>query len=302
MAITTSEYNELKIERIYQILQNQERLGNASNYQIFVDTFKVVPRTNDLSLFETYANFVDANTQSITILIFDGNSNRNDKHIFRLQSEAPSTLNGVENIEEKIHKKLEEERQKWKQNQLERKHKKLKKAYSDLEKEKEQLERELAEAKSNKHKIGNLNMVEFGSEILGSLVKKNPQILNGLLGGEALAGAVENHQSPQETTYEEVTFSKKKKGGKKKKLSQEEKALMEFGKQLQERFNDEEMLLIMQLLDYLAKDKSLIKKILSNLIAKYQHNPQQQSYQSEKRQEPTSYNEGEATGDFQEEP
>lgn len=305
MAITQSEYNEFKIERIYQILKNQEKLGQSTNYQIFVDTFKVVPKTDDLSLFETYSTFVDANTQSITIQIYDGGSNRNDKHIFRLQGEPQSPLNGVENIEKKIHDKLEEERKKWKQVQLEKKHKKLKKAYANLEKEKQQLERDLAEAKSNKHKIANINMAELASEALGSFVRNNPQILNGILGGQTLSGAVGGNntaQHPQETTYQEVTFSKKKKRGKKKKLSQEEKALLEFGKQLQERFNDQEILLIMQLLDYLAKDKSLIKKILNNLITNHQHNTQQKPYMAEKGQIITPNSTEETAGKFQEEP
>ncbi len=269
MAINQDKYTEQKVNRIYQILQNAQQQGQMQDYEIQVDGLKVVQRTDDLEMFFSHEDFIDADTKSLSIAIYSGASNRNDRHILWLKEEPKEALNGLEDIDTRVEKRIQEAEDKWKYQQLNKEHEQLKTDYAELEKFAEQIEKDLAESKTAKFKFGNMNIGELGSVMLEGIVRRNPQILTKLPMGDSLAGVFEEdakaQTEPSNETEEEVSF--KKKTSSETGLSTEDQALLDFGKQLQSRFTQEEILLIMQILDYLAQDKEQIKITLGKLIA-----------------------------------
>ena len=46
MPFINEKYSEQKIDNLYNYLQNSKEQGEAEDYEIFVDAFKVVKRTN----------------------------------------------------------------------------------------------------------------------------------------------------------------------------------------------------------------------------------------------------------------
>lgn len=274
MPVRTEKYSPAKIERIKQVLLSNAEQGNQQDYEIFVDGFKVVFRTDDVEQFDTYTDFVDSDTENVTVVIYNGNSPRNDKHILLLKGEVPGQNNGLDgvDIDNKINEKIETERQKWDFDQLQEKNKGLKNELSEANDYIKELEESIDEMQTKKFSLGNINLGELSSVVLEGFIRRNPQILAKLPGGEALAGIIEednqereqNANSAQTNEDEpEVTFKKKSKDDTPApELSEEEKGYLDFVRQLQEKFNQEQLPPVMEILDHLAKDINLIEPTL----------------------------------------
>src|SRR5688572_32180887 len=101
MALPNKEkYEQRKIDNLIEYLRLYQQKGQPIDYEIVVDGFKAVRRTNDPDMFTMFENFVTADTRSIEVLLFTGTSNNNEKRIFYFgdvpREKEETTLNGVE--------------------------------------------------------------------------------------------------------------------------------------------------------------------------------------------------------------
>lgn len=256
MPFINEKYSEQKIDNLYNYLQSSNEQGEPEDYEIFVDAFKVVKRTNDLSRFESYSNYIQPDTKTLTIVIYDGSSPRNTKHIFTIKEES-NGLNGVD-VDTRIEEKLRIEKEKWETELLKKENEKLKEELAQAEAYIEELEDENEVAKGKKFRMGDVNVGEFASVMLEGFVRRNPQLLAKLPGGEALAGVIEQDNADREKALldkspePEVTF-KKKSGTTDPELSEEDKSYLDFIKSLKDKFDHEQMTSVMLVLDVLAK-------------------------------------------------
>src|SRR5665213_2393115 len=179
-------YSQQKIDNLFQYLQSSKEQGEAEDYEIFVDSFKVVKRTNDISCFESYANYIQPQTKTLTILIYDGTSPRNTKHVFKLKEDEKQTLSGLD-IDNRITEKLQTEKEKWETELLKKEHETLKADLEQAHNYIDELEEKLELTKDKKFRMGDINVGEFASVVLEGIVRRNPQMLAKLPGGEALA-------------------------------------------------------------------------------------------------------------------
>jgi hypothetical protein len=268
MPFINEKYSEQKIDNLYQYLQNSQEQGEPEDYEIFVDAFKVVKRTNDLSRFESYSNFIQPETKTLTIVIYDGASPRNTKHIFTLKDDGTSGLNGAD-VDTRIEEKLRIEKERWETNLLKQENEKLKIELAEAEVYIEELEDTVEKTKGKKFTMGDVNVGEFASVMLEGFVRRNPQLLTKLPGGEALAGVLIQDNADREKalldnqaqTDTGVTFSKKQ-TTQSPTLSEEDKGYLDFIKSLQHVFNDEQMNEVMSILDTLSKQPNCIKTTL----------------------------------------
>lgn len=256
MPFINEKYSEQKIDNLYNYLQSSKEQGEPEDYEIFVDAFKVVKRTNDLSRFESYSNYIQPDTKTLTIVIYDGSSPRNTKHIFTIKEES-NGLNGVD-VDTRIEEKLRIEKEKWETELLRKENEKLKEELAQAEAYIEELEDENEVAKSKRFRMGDVNVGEFASVVLEGFVRRNPQLLAKLPGGEALAGVIEQDNAEREKALldkspePEVTF-KKKTSTTEPELSEEDKSYLDFIKSLKDKFDHEQMTSVMLVLDVLAK-------------------------------------------------
>ena len=115
--------------------------------------------------------------------------------------------------------------------------------------------------------MGDVNVGEFASVMLEGFVRRNPQLLTKLPGGEALAGVIEQDNADREKalldkgTETEVSFSKKS-NNTQSALSEEEKSYLDFIKSLKDTFDNEQMNDVMSILDVLSKQPDTIKNTL----------------------------------------
>ncbi|MEM6771708.1 MAG: hypothetical protein AAF597_14080 [Bacteroidota bacterium] len=270
MPITTETYNQTKIDSIANLLTLNEQQGTAIDFEVWVDTLKVIPRTDDARRFETYADFVTADTRSVTILLYNGQSNRNDKYIFRLKEEPQSEgLQGI-GLDDRIHEKLSSERQKWDFELLENKNQRLKKDLKEAEEYIDQLEESITKLRTRKFHLGNVNLGELGSVMLEGFIRRNPQMLSKLPGGEALAGVIEadneegamvDENRPVAAPESEVTVSEKATPN----LSETDRHYLELLQQVRAAFGEVEFVKVMELLDHLSHHPERIDPILTEL-------------------------------------
>jgi len=265
-------YSRQKIDTLYQYLQNSKEQGEPEDYEIFVDAFKVVKRTQDLNRFETYSDYIQPETKEVTVVIYDGTSPRNTKHIFKLKEDADKqALSGLE-IDSRINERIKAEKEKWETDLLRKENEELKQDLADADAEIEKLEAQLEQSKGNKgFSMGNVNVGEFASIMLEGMIRRNPQMLAKLPGGEALAGVIiqDNEEKEKLLTKApeaepEVTFSKGV-GNTSATLTEEEKAGVEFIKHASTKFSREQMTQVMLILDVLSQKPEDIDKTVQFL-------------------------------------
>lgn len=258
MPFINEKYSEQKIDNLYNYLQNSKEQGEAEDYEIFVDAFKVVKRTNDLVRFESYSNFVQPDTKTITIVIYDGTSPRNTKHIFTIKEDNTNGLSGTD-VDTRIEEKIRLEKEKWETELLKKENERLQTELAEAEAYIEELEEKEEKAKDKKFRMGDVNVGEFASVMLEGFVRRNPQMLAKLPGGEALAGVIEQDNAEREkilldkSPEPEVSF-KKKSSTTESALSEEDKSYLDFIKSLKDKFDHEQMTNVMLVLDVLAKN------------------------------------------------
>lgn len=258
----TQPYTTDKLLKVKRLLEKAKERNTPRYFEIVVDGFKVVQRTNDLSEFDSHEEFVDDDTREVVILLYSDNptSPRNTKHIFRLKEikkEIPAPvvpvqqgLSGVElqaKIDEVVEKKDMQNQIKDLQKQLEDSQKKLTEADEYIEKLedlKENLEKEVEEVK---RKSGERWM---------KLAENPPlwvqQLVVGKITGAELSG------TEQKSNEGEVTFSKKTSSNP---LSEEQKRHLQVIQAMEQELNEEQLHLLMQINDSLITDKTKIPEV-----------------------------------------
>lgn len=86
---TEERYEQAKIEKLIQYLRFYSEKGQPVDYEILIDNFKAVRRTNDPENFLIFKNFIAADTRVMQVLLFSGSSNNNEKRTFDF-GELPS--------------------------------------------------------------------------------------------------------------------------------------------------------------------------------------------------------------------
>lgn len=275
--IAKERYDQKKIDRLLNHLRVYQEKGQPIDFEILVDGFKVVRRTNDLNMFPMYEGFVDADTRTVEFIIYMGSSNANHKHIFHFgdviypDPEPIPTLEGLD-IEERIEERIEEGIQRklkdMKYATLEKENRELKGDIVDLEKTIATLEREKAELMAKQSPLNGV-LGEIGSSLVESFIRRNPKVLASIPGGQALAGLIETdpERAGEPTPDSAVSFQPKSNDT--SSLSEEDQAALTFVGQLKEQFTKDEFDKILMILQTLAEDKTKIELILNHVNIKH---------------------------------
>lgn len=276
MSVTNESYDQLKIEKLKLYLQTQAERSNPRYYEVFVDNLKAVHKTNDVADFDSFEDYMTEDTEKIRILIYSTNSAspRNDQYTFRLkkaeeqkQTVTP-TLSGVD-IENRIEEKLQTHRERWEHEALVKELEQTKQQLKESEEYAEKLETELNQFRNKKLHWGNVNLGELASVVVEGIVRRNPQMVAKLPGGEALAGIIEEDNkeraNPANTISEGTKVSFKMKTGEneaeKVTLSEEEKGYLNFMRGIAESFEDEEIIVLTQVINKLEEDTTQLKPV-----------------------------------------
>ena len=199
MPVTNDNYDQLKIDRLRHYLEAQAEKGLPRPFEIFVDSLKVVPKTDDPKEFDSYEFYMNEDTEKVRILIYNSHlSPRNDQYCFLVQKTiGGKSLNGLGEVESIIQEKLAARDREYEMNRLKEELESTREDLAETEQECDRLNKEIEELKANKFKLGSINMPEFAAAMLESVARRNPQALSRLPFGDALAGVLAGDGSPQ---------------------------------------------------------------------------------------------------------
>jgi hypothetical protein len=191
MAIVTQKYNGAKINLLHQVLASDAEEGRPREYDIVVDDLKVVRRTTDPDKFFTHEDFINGDTCSLIITIYEGTSKRNTRYVFTLKEgaeEEKATLSGIDNV---MNEKMLQQRKAWEHEQLQKELGELREEMEEQDTYIEKLEGMLQEEKGKKVSLKD-NWGEVMSVALEGMVRRNPHLLGGIpMIGQGLAGVIE---------------------------------------------------------------------------------------------------------------
>jgi hypothetical protein len=269
MAVTTEKYDIAKIEKLKSFLEDMEAKGQAKYFEIWVGALKVVPKTLDSKEFDDYEKYVDENTKTLKFVIYDsGLSPRNNQYCFTVSSSSEEkSLNGfggLGDLDGIIQEKLAVRDREYEMSRLREELQKTKEQLTEAEEYAESLEDQVKLLQDNKYKLGNINVAELASVALEGMIRRNPQMLTKLPGGETLAGIItqDNIEKQQLSNSDHDTqASFQKKSSTASELKPEHLKYIPLIQQLDQAFNTAELELVMQILQRLAEDPANLKTV-----------------------------------------
>ena len=272
--VKKEKYEPGKINYLYHMISSAFNSDVKQDYEILVDNYKVIPRNNDPERFNGYTEYINGQTKDMTVILFKGTSNSNDKFIYFFDEKdiKPSGLDGIpEGMT--LAQWGDKQKEQWERE----------KHYQDLESENASLKSELLEktrevaeltVSVQDAKEGRLTTVtDVGTSMLLKIVtlpgvqKKFPflQEISDTLG----------HVDPNQETAknETASFSRKASADEDaveetsaKKLSHKELGYLKLIKDLEEILTDQELNAVMQILDILTKFPNSIGPTLKHLM------------------------------------
>ena len=210
MPVTNDKFDQLKIDKLKHFLEDMAAKGQPRPFEIFVDSLKVVPKTEDPKDFDSYEYYINEDTEKIRVLIYNSNlSPRNDQYCFYVQQhKQEKPLNGLGDIDNIIQEKLSARDREYELNRLREELEETKKQLEESEEYAEGLERQLEEAKGNKYKLGKLDLVDLGALAIGRFAEKNADLL-AKVGLEGLSGSGQKEIGAGQDQETEASFQKK---------------------------------------------------------------------------------------------
>jgi hypothetical protein len=271
--IKKQKYDPAQMQQLADLVRIYRDKGQPFDYEIIVDGLKVVRRTNDPDMFFLFENFVVAETKAVEILFYVGSSNVNERRVFTFidddEEVSEKALDGVE-LKTMLEEGLEKQKKQIEHDLLVKEHQKLQAEVDELKKEIDNLERANDELINSQSPLKGF-LGELGSSFVESFVRRNPNLLKGIPGGEALAGLIENDNKRKEresnTPDAEVSFQPKNNDNASS-LCEEDQAAITFVNQLKSQFSKAEFDKILLILQTLSDDKSKIELILNHVNIK----------------------------------
>ncbi len=210
MPLIEERYDQHKIDSLKRYLQREAEKGRARDYEIIIDGFKVVSRTNDVNEFDGYEEEIRDTTRNLSILIYDGDKTpRNTKYSFALNQDSvipaqpQNGLGSLADIDQMIQQKMDDKEKDFQIRTLTEKLEDTEGKLQEAEEYNEKLQDELKYLKENRFKMKDVNLLEVGAELLKYTVAKNAnksplaQQVNGFLG--ALSNMEQSALPPQQT-------------------------------------------------------------------------------------------------------
>jgi hypothetical protein len=285
MPLLEERYDQHKIDSLKRYLQRETDKNRARDYEIIVDGFKVVSRTNDIGEFDDYEQEIKDNTRNLSILIYDGDkTNRNTKYSFALNQDSAipaqpqNSLGSLGDIDQIIQQKMDDKDKDYQINTLKEKLEETEEKLEESEEFAEKLKAELEHIKANRFQMKDVNLLEVGAELLKFTInqkaKKSPFAaqLSGILGA---ISDMDQPALPPKTESEpdcEVTVQEQP-GNPQPALTEIQLLLLDNIQQMERVFTPEQMPIMNRVMNKLMENPSQLIPVaeLLNVKIKNEH-------------------------------
>jgi hypothetical protein len=245
MLASIKKYSPEGVEFIHRMLLNHVQSGRKPQFEIFVDNLPIVPRTDNIDLFQAYGNHIGSDSRELKIIVYQGKSNHNDKYIFRLGDDPVNNLAGTDNsmqsLDGIINQRLMEAEQRWEHQRTAEKVDGLQKEMQDQEKYIEVLEGKIKKYEDEEKGILFAGVLgNFGGRVVDAAIQ-NSNKLQSLLG----LGNIEKPASASLPESDTMTF----------KARESDDPYYKLANQVRQDFTPEEFKTLSQLIYYFSKQK-----------------------------------------------
>ncbi len=265
-----TKFSEKAMKRLERNIRISAENSDPQEYEIKVDGMRSVGRTDNPDLFNTYLDYMDEDTEQVEVMLYKGSSNNCEKFLYVCEKEpekqAAVGLSGLE-IDSRIRDGIAKEKQQWEKEKLEARTKELEDEVKELEESNEKLQNTILELKGKDSPLKPM-FGEFGSLMVESFLRRNPNLIKNIPGGTALAGYIEEdnkrlaQESREEKPETEVSFKAKEDSP-----DEEINKAVGFQKYLHTLFTPVQYHQIMDLIDLLGKNKEKIEEFINQLNA-----------------------------------
>jgi hypothetical protein len=267
--LDSKPYSTQQIANIRKMLVAHHEAGQDLHFEFKADDLVFIPRTNKMTAFDIYRDFITPNTQEIEFSIYSSNPADRNKttHSFYLkepqkEKSTDDSVNGV-NPENKLNEALAGLKKEMQYERLEEKFKQKEQDFDELEEFATQVQEENQTLKAQLFKQGDSKFAHFAGIALEGIAKRNTHIISKVPGLEGIAEVLANDEKPKKEIEKlperEVSFNTPEEET--EPLTETEKSYLEFGEFMDAQFNDTEIHTVFGIVKKLAVNKSHIKTV-----------------------------------------
>jgi hypothetical protein len=177
MAAEYKPYDASEIESIQLMLEAEAKEGRPLSFEIKVNGFTRVHKTNKVERFEELHNFLNENTTELVISVYpDTNSNRKEWYKYKLNAKTEA-LNGAD-MEAKISERMKQFEEKIAMQRTEDKLKETEQKLEQAELYIDILENKLEDAKTKPNHIGSFDLGKLASSTIEGIAIHYPKVLD----------------------------------------------------------------------------------------------------------------------------
>lgn len=264
MAAEYKPYDASEIESIRLMLDAEAKEGRPLSFEIKVNGFTRVHKTNKVERFEELHNFLNENTTDLVISVYpDVNSNRKEWYKYKLNSK-PEALNGVD-MEAKISERMKQFEEKLAMQRTEEKLKETEHKLEQAELYIDILEDKLEDVKTKPNHIGSFDLGKLASSTIEGIAIHYPKVLDKVpvLNGIAKVIQEENRTKPAQLNggFEgEVSFKQKAKPTAPAETEHDE-AVQQLSEFIAEHFDQDQKQILGAVIVALGENTSQLKTV-----------------------------------------
>jgi len=263
MPIIEERYEQSRIDSLRRSLQREADKGKPRDYEIFVDGFKIVPRTNDVAEFDDYEQEIRDTTRNVSFLLYDGpGTNRNTRYSFSMQQgkahqpEQAATLGEIDQI---VAQKLSERERDYELARLREKFDASQEQLREAEQYAEQLQERITQLEvEQKGKM--LKLGDIGASVLMGLLRSNAR---NLPGGEVLAGLLGTDVTP--ATHEPISPEGSVTYSRAEPTEEHTKGQLALLEQMQQRLDEPQLIGVLTVIEHLTEQPQHIATVVALL-------------------------------------
>jgi hypothetical protein len=265
MAAEYKPYDSSEIESIRLMLEAEAKEGRPLCFEIKVNGFTRVHKTNKVERFEELHNFLNENTKELVISVFpDANSNRKEWYKYKMNSTLES-LNGVD-MEVKIGERMKQFEEKMAMQRTEEKLKETEHKLEQAELYIDILEDKLEDSKTKPNHIGNFDLGKLASSTIEGIAIHYPKVLDKVpvLNGIAKVIQEENRGKTAQlngASKDEMTFKPKSQTSKPAEVTEHDEAIKQLSDFIAEHFDQDQKQMLGAVIVALGENPSQLQTV-----------------------------------------
>jgi hypothetical protein len=249
MATDFKTYDPAEVESIRMMLEAESKEGRPLFYEVKIDGFTRILKTNKVERFEELHNFLNEKTKELVISIFpDPNTNRKEWYKFKM-GEQQESLNGLD-METKIGERMKQFEERFAMQRMEEKLSETEKKLEQAELYIEILEDKLEDSKTKPNHLGSVDIGKFVGTTIKEIAVHHPRVLDDVPVLNGIARVIQEDMKNQPAQLSApssegaMSFKAKTNSPNAEEVSEHEEAIQRLSAFIGEHFDEDQKIIL----------------------------------------------------------